>query len=579
MDEPTLREWQQQVLLPAIRPEMPLPPDESPLPGGGLALFSADTDRTQQFVFQSSRLPEIRGASMRLDDLNRRGLPRVLAQHHLSVNPITHPDKPGCLIYCGGGSLLALIPLDLAETLVQAIERLYPRTTDTATITAVYRPITIAAARGLLPAALQAEALRQRQATLSPEMRARLADSASLTAVQRLMRQQGLALQYRKKAKATLPHVETDPHARLCQSCGRRPAISILSGIPDEQPRYLCSVCHQNDRHGRNNKSAWNERFVTWVWEKHGVSLEAPTANDLQTIGQHSRRYIGYIYADGNSIGKLLERAGSLAEYSRISQKLAEATETAVYAALYDHLHQDGDVLPFEIITIGGDDVLLIVPAHAALPIARDICAYFGAEMAAPSGESGGPSMSAGVAIAQESNPITFSHDLAGQLLKSAKKATQKRGGAHLDFMVLKSQSTLAANLTDVRQSPYLCVEQELTKERCLLTARPYALAEMDRLLQNAQALRQIHFAPGQLHQMRREFQNGRFPALFFYLYQRARYSQDHARLLRDIEATWGMIEPQGAPPWIALPELAADGYREFTTPWLDILELREFVA
>lgn len=34
------------------------------------ALLSADTDRTQDFVFESARLPEIRGASRQLDDLN-----------------------------------------------------------------------------------------------------------------------------------------------------------------------------------------------------------------------------------------------------------------------------------------------------------------------------------------------------------------------------------------------------------------------------------------------------------------------------------------------------------------------------
>jgi len=577
MDADSVQAWKTQALLPAIRPDGQPPPDEAHLPAGGLALLSADTDRTQQFVFQSARLPEIRGASMRLDALNRDDLPNILAAHGLPPNPIMHAQDPGCVIYCGGGSLLALVPRDLAPTLIEEIEALYPRRTDMATITAVALPITIAQARGVLE-------LAPPPTGLTSAAQQRLAAGARQTAVQQMMAQQALALRYRKQAKASVPHVETDPHARQCQSCGRRPAADIQAGIPGEPPRYLCQVCSANGKAGRDKKSWWNEQFVAWAEENHQVRLTAPQANDLHEIGEVAKGYIGYIYADGNSIGKRLEQANSLQEYSQLSQKLGQAAETAVYAALYQNLIQTrtNDVLPFEIITIGGDDVLLIVPAHAALAIAQDICADFGAQMANLAlADQPAPSMSAGVVIAQDSNPIYFIHDLARQLLKNAKKSA-RQPGAHLDFMVLKSHSTLATNLGDVRRSPYLRVEHEFTHERCLLTARPYALADLDRLLRHAVALKKVSFAPGQLHQMRREFQNGRFPAIFFYLYQRTRLSPEQARTLRQIEADWGMVESHdqgGAPPWIALPEPAADGYQEFVTPWLDMLDLGDFVA
>jgi CRISPR-associated protein Cmr2 len=577
MNADAIQEWYTRALLPAIRAEGSPVPDEADLPAGGLALLSADTDRTQQFVFQSARLPEIRGASMRLDALNHDDLPQILRDNGLPAENILHAPAPGCVIYCGGGGLLALVPRNLAPRLIEAIEALYPRTTDIATITAVAQPITVAEARGLLPAALQPESLRRRQAALPPAMQARLADSVNLQAAPRIMRRQAFTLRVHKQAKTHLPHVETDPHARLCQSCGRRPAVAIEAGIPGEAPRYLCRVCHRNGKHGRENKSSWNRRFEIWCSQNRNVAVEAPKADDLQTIGKESKRYIGYIYADGNRIGKLLEQTGSLRDYSRLSAKLARATEQAVYAALFDNLVQNGLAQPFEIITIGGDDVLLIVPAHAALPLARDICAAFGRQMASPDGAETSPSMSAGVVIAQESNPIYFIHDLAQQLLRSAKQGRPQQSGSFLDFMVLKSQSTLATSLKDVRRSPYLRVTQEQTQERCLLTARPYALADVDKLLRSVKRLREVNFARGQLHQMRREFQNGRFPGLFYYLYQRERL---HALTFKEIETEWGMVEQNdGAPPWIALPQISPDGYREFITPWLDMLELSEFVA
>lgn len=570
------------LVLPLVLNQEPPP---AVLPGGGLALLSADTDRTQEFVFQSARLPEIRGASMRLDELNRIGLRRILMDAGLPARLIT-ADPPGCLIYVGGGSLLALVPRDLAASLAAAIEALYPRKTDVATITAVVQPITLNEARGLLHPALQPTRLQALAATLSPADRQRLDNSLTLKPIPRLMRQQALRLRWRKQAKPAAPIIEANPFARICPSCGRRPAGRLLSGIPDEAPRYLCEICYANDRYGRdpNNKSVWHKAFEEWAAAKHGVTLTATSPPDLRAIGQASNGYIGFIYADGNRIGRLLETADDFPSYSQLSQALEKATTTAVYSALYAHLYQNQRLLPFEIITIGGDDVLLIVPAHTALPVARDICAHFTSGMQTAVKEEDAPTMSAGVVIAQDSNPIYFLHDLARQLLHSAKKRSKEMGVASLDFMTLKSQSTLATDLQAIRRSPYLQVEQEQNYERCLLTGRPYTLPELDRLLDGAHKLKQIGFAPGQLHQMRREFQNGRFPAIFYYLYQRQRLTSQNprfGRLLYDIEVAWGMVEKdddrQGAPPWIPLG-MADDGYAEFSTPWLDMLTLQDFV-
>lgn len=75
--------------------------------GGGFALLSADSDHTQSYVFQTARLTEIRGASMRLDALNwseettpfnnpPQNLRDILHKHGLSTALIT-ADSPGCV--------------------------------------------------------------------------------------------------------------------------------------------------------------------------------------------------------------------------------------------------------------------------------------------------------------------------------------------------------------------------------------------------------------------------------------------------------------------------------------------------
>jgi CRISPR-associated protein Cmr2 len=393
------------------------------------------------------------------------------------------------------------------------------------------------------------------------------------------MKQQASLLLGAKQAKAIAPLIEATPFARLCRSCGRRPAVDILTGLAGERPRYLCRVCAQNDDWGRHKKSAWHDRFEEWHWRYKGQALKADMPADLQTIGASAQKrgYVGFIYADGNRIGRWLESAASLKEYGQRSYHLKAAMATAVYGALAQHLVEKDSVRPFEIITIGGDDALLIVPADTALPIARDLCHTFSETLARRVAGASAPTMSAGVVLAHDSNPIYFLSDLARQLLKNAKRRTSRDKVACVDFMVLKSQSTVATNLLDVRTSPTLLVEDDRDAERCYLTGRPYTLAELGLLLDSARELGRVAFSPGQLHQMRHNFQLGRFPGLFHYLYQRARFSHEHRQVLQGIERSWQMAEPDGASPW-RFVRTAENKYAEYNTPFLDMLELRDFL-
>src|SRR5205085_9900442 len=138
-------------------------------------------------------------------------------------------------------------------------------------------------------------------------------------------------------------------------------------------------------------------------------------------------------------------------------------------------------VHPFETLGIGGDDLILIVPAHVALPLACDIAGevergllesdpafeqprddgdgptYNWAEVQRCRGEAPPRqckvSLSAGVVIADSHTPIFYLEQLAGQLLKSAKRRAkslrQRREyfGGTLDFISLKSVTTLSGTI------------------------------------------------------------------------------------------------------------------------------------
>lgn len=618
MTKVDVKKWFEEFLRPTLLSDQDLGPPEQWL-AGGLALLSADTDRTQTFVFESPRLTEIRGASMRLEGLHKKMQELLLEVfEEVSSSPlpangkltnfIIDPDEPGCIVFNDGGGMMALVPKECADEFVKAIERLFPQETDMATVTAVAHPITPDDVRGI-PHTINASQLRQQVSQLAPAAQARILRSygkeavaelddtavAAIQGIPRLMRRQQMRLRQKKQAKQTAPLMEAHPFTRRCQSCGKRPSIGTVPPTTDgEKAQFFCKVCHDNHEAGKNGRSRWQEDFIKWYNDSRqpDQQIKATHNENLSDIGADSKkaRYVGYIYTDGNNIGQLMEKSASLKEYAAVSQTLTKAMKTAVFQALAAHIIQDDRHLHFEIITIGGDDAILIVPAHVAIPVARAICQIFADEMAATARRfqlADPPGMSAGVVIAQEKNPIYFLNELARQLLKNAKKGSRQQDAARqqgtpvpcVDFMVLKSQSTIVNSIGDLRQSAVFRVKTEMPKERCDLTARPYTLDEIDRLWKNAQELNEVRFSPGQLHQMRQAFQKGRFPGIFHYLYQTARFSEQNRDLFHKIEAEWGLIEDEkgGAPPWRILP-LSPDGFQEFDTPFLDMLELREFI-
>lgn len=369
-------------------------------------------------------------------------------------------------------------------------------------------------------------------------------------------------------------------------------------------------------------------------------------ARSVREIGDAStpKGFIAYIYADGNNMGGYIQKKIKTPEdYQRFSRDIFEATEKSVYVALTEHLQphrykpdatsgrrskREIWIHPFEILTIGGDDVLLVVPADKALAIAQtigkefenilkrrgyttdksytpaDIHRYKGEKL--PSGtDQCELSMSIGVLITAEDTPIYYAEDLTSQLLKSAKKRakelknkekaknletkTQEKDhyyGGTVDFLVMKSVTMISSNIAEFRSQGL--TQTKPGQPKLKLYGAPYTLYELGGLLKTVQAFKDVNFPRSQLYQIRGFLEQGKRTAMLNYRYFRVRLLDEKAQnsLIQKFERAWCCPKDSentgNLAPWMTLQEEneGSEPYKmTYETIWRELVDLYPFTA
>ncbi len=432
------------------------------------------------------------------------------------------------------------------------------------------------------------------------------------------------------------PRYEMPAWAHKCTTSDVRPAVVAAPDLPD-QP-LLSEASARKAFLGRTLKRSrqpqrwftdrfiwrpepppepWEARFLRYVaGSPYAVACQnedVQPAQDVGEIGQASRpgRYIGLIYADGNNVARYIGTAGTPQEYAARASALTRAALEAVFTALARHLrparivNEQGApelVHPFEILTIGGDDLLLLVPGSKALDIALEIGLGFERSLGKTQlrelqdryagTTSGGHErytpivgLSAGVVIAQENTPVFFMHNLAEQLLKSAKDLARARAragmdtGGAVDFMVLKSITMITDRVKTFRKQA-LGDDDASDGTMYRRTARPYTWHELEGLLRTTRALRRAEFPRSQLYRLRGVLdsaeESGVLVSSIEYLATRSRLSRYAGALLQHVEAPWRGLGTSpgvrsGAPPWLRTS-------RGWESIWPDVTEIYDLV-
>ncbi len=514
-----------------------------------LVLF--DADRIKDYVFATGRLKEIRGASEIV-----RQQTNAAAVRALSTLDDWTPNGEG-VIYAGGAAGALLFASEKAAmTFCQNLEQNYRLATGGATLSTVLVPV---AGDGA---------------------------AAELAAQSRAAR--ALA-----RHKASRPSAETIPGGALIRFCAsdRLHPASVRGRDPDNPVGLLLSTVAAQKRRASSEhlkqlrRSDFWRAFSAQIRSREGGAATLADWNaatypgqDLGSIGRQSRPrgYVALVYADGDGIGKLLHEViatEGFAGYSRLSDALDTAANAATadalaraYGSRAPHEFFDPEeqrlvrALPFEVITIGGDDVILICTADKGLQVAHDLSKSFAQAM---DDSNFKVSASVGVVIAHASMPVVQLEHRGRDLLKSAKR-TSGDGLGGVDFHVVTTPTLDSIGAVRAREYAYTTDD-----EQTLFYQRPYRRDRFQTLLGAARELQKL--PPSKRADLYHACRGPRLQAMLDTLTIHARLTTTQREQLLNALAAFASLANY--------PFGAKNADDEVATALIDLLEATEFVS
>jgi hypothetical protein len=306
------------------------------------SLVAFDADRIQGWVFASERVQVAKGASETLMYLQLHAGTMVEAHRGLLHGVVTA---------AGGGGILVASGRRPAAEIEAAVRGWLEGLSRELTFTVVAEPL---GARDLAPGGARTE--------LGPGGAAALDRFAlvsglpgALTRLQIRVRQ---AKDARPRLGGTPPTWEARPGTALarCPSCGRRPRGAAPP--PEDGPDAWCGWCAGFRDIQRDNLYVRHQRWITF--------------SELAEAAVRRRKYLGFVSIDGNGMGDLAQRMGTLLELRAWSE-----TTTAIYEGARREVERvlgGGDLLapdwkPQEAslsFLSGGDEITVALPAAAA---------------------------------------------------------------------------------------------------------------------------------------------------------------------------------------------------------------------
>ncbi|MEW6664388.1 MAG: hypothetical protein AB1512_04100 [Thermodesulfobacteriota bacterium] len=360
-------------------------------------LLAAEADKIQDFIFRSARLREVVGGSQLLTRLCKE-VPSLLA-------PRYGIQEEDVIIGDGGSFRILFSDADRAKGFGADLAEVYHRA-GSGSLT-VAEPVPVNGDFG----------------------------KASEHAEDALHRAKRLREDWQSQV-----HL---PYMAFCASCGVGLAVAHWAYYAGEEARYLCESClNKGAERPYGELGSFLRAFYEVVvgperdpaafdWPGKTTREEFYEKDPVEDIAAYdARRYVAYLMADGNNMGKAFSACQTPEQMRALCQGLSHAFRKALAepTRLITNNNADDrlDFIPVLPLILGGDDLFALVPAPWALDIARRFCQVYEQEMtdllrtiglSVPS-----PTVSAAVVICKSKHPYSLAHAAGEVRLKEAKR-------------------------------------------------------------------------------------------------------------------------------------------------------------
>lgn len=530
------------------------------------SLLLLDTDHIKHYVFATDKLREIRAASALLDWLNRQTMPRAVSQ------------VGGETVYANGGRGLFLVDSDRVPAIQAAVEQAFQEEAPTASFS-------------------RADIILSEAITLTDEKK-----------IPTELRTLEYRLQAGKRRPPAPQALLTHPYLNFCSSCGVE--YASRSGVEDNRTVVLCESCHCKREADKNIREKipdviaqvveQGRRFeqtddlwpylIACLHEKGYPLSGYNRPNDFNELAALSSPagYIGLIYADGDGMGRQVNEIGQLPRLKKFAEVVDESVYQATVEAICQHLQPaGGQSWPFDILMIGGDDLVMVTRAESALEVGLAVMQRFGELTEA--GYDRPLRLSVGMAIAHAHYPFGQLLRLAESTLKFAKKQAAKhrqqepdRAEGLLNFVVVSSANHLEFEKFYKKQ---LMGWAELADEkfgdqakRLYRTLRPYTATDLAALIEKVRQLKALNTPTTKLEQLRALLFQTRKQAMVDSLSLLFHWrNSDQRSAIQEAVAHFNPGDKGLLFPWYQVGPVEAEA--RYYTPLLDLAEIYDFVA
>lgn len=292
-------------------------------------------------------------------------------------------------------------------------------------------------------------------------------------------------------------------YVRHCDLCRLFPAtpgpndqVVWQPGGDKTENRHLCAACWQ--RLERRRKGGLEGRIADQL-----VVLECLEADELVAFPDElmslwpdnsEGRYLAMVAADGDGIGRLLADIPDATLYEQFSQRFSELVVKSIASAacaakIFDErsLTKSGGIIPLMPIVAGGDDFSVLLRPKKALKFACELAAAFADlsehdpvvqnVLAACLPGASRLTLSVGLVITKPHFPFSLMRRLAEQLRSNAKRGREPNGRGTIDFALISSAG--ADTLAELRRH----YSGEHATQPYRLTQRPYSVDNLEHLL------------------------------------------------------------------------------------------------